>query len=282
MNETTVDALVERYDAFFLDAYGVLVDSSGAAPGAAELLARLRRAGKKLLLLSNDASRLPATTVNRYRAFGLDLEEEDVLTSGMLIAGWFAREGLFGAPCVVLGTDDAKRFVEQAGGVLVSRDDAGAEVFVVADDSGYPFLEGIEEVLTTLIRRLDRGEEVRLLLPNPDLIYPKGGGAYGLASGSAAQLLEQGLSVRYPGTAPRFIGLGKPHPAIFDVGLERLGGPDRSEVVMLGDQLGTDILGAHRAGIDSVLVTTGLTQVADPADLPDPKPTWILRGLPTS
>lgn len=282
MNPTTVDVLIERYDVFLLDAYGVLVDTAGAAPGAASLLRRLRRDGKQLLLVSNDASRLPATTVARYRGFGLDLEEKDILTSGMLLAGWFAREGLAGERCVVLGTGDSERFVSEAGGVLVPRTDERARVFVVADDAGYPFLEGIEEVLTTLIHRMDRGEDVRLVLPNPDLIYPKGGGAYGLTSGSVAQMIEHGLTVRYPGTAPVFERLGKPNRALFDAALERLGARDRSRVVMLGDQLGTDILGAFRAGVDSALVTAGLTQVIDPEDLPEPKPTWILPGLATS
>ncbi|HEY0715794.1 MAG TPA: hypothetical protein VGF45_24130, partial [Polyangia bacterium] len=54
---TTIAALLERYETFFLDAYGVLVRSSGALPGAAEFLARLRQAGRPHFILSNDASR---------------------------------------------------------------------------------------------------------------------------------------------------------------------------------------------------------------------------------
>ena len=62
----TVDALVARYDAFLLDAYGVLVSGSGVLPGAAAFLQRLRAAGKPFLVVSNDASRSPATAQARF------------------------------------------------------------------------------------------------------------------------------------------------------------------------------------------------------------------------
>jgi ribonucleotide monophosphatase NagD (HAD superfamily) len=54
-----ISRLIEAYEGLLFDAYGVLVDKSGALPGAPELIRRLNRCGKPYLVLTNSASRLP-------------------------------------------------------------------------------------------------------------------------------------------------------------------------------------------------------------------------------
>lgn len=272
--------LLDRYEVFFLDAYGVLVTTSGSLPGAPEFLQAIERRGKRCAVLSNDASRTPATIVERYRRFGVPVAPTNLFTSGMLLERHFAANGLAGARTVVLGTEDSATFVAAAGGHVVPFDDPDFEVVVVADDDGYPFLPAIEIVLTHLFRALDAGRRPVLLLPNPDLIYPKAAGEYGLASGMVALAFEQALAVRFPGAGLVFERLGKPERALFDWALEALAIADRRSVVMLGDQLPTDILGATRAGIDSVLVGTGLTALASALGQPWPfPPTFVLPSL---
>jgi ribonucleotide monophosphatase NagD (HAD superfamily) len=91
-------------------------------------------------------------------------------------------------------------------------------------------------------------------------------------------MIEAALEARYRDAAPRFVGLGKPHPAIFEAGLERLGDVPRERVVMVGDQLDTDIRGARGVGLDAVLVGTGVSR-ATAADGPRPLATLAeLRG----
>ena len=53
--EITVEELMDRYAVLLLDAYGVLMHSSGALPGAVELIAELERRGKPFYVLTNDA-----------------------------------------------------------------------------------------------------------------------------------------------------------------------------------------------------------------------------------
>ncbi len=48
------------------------------------------------------------------------------------------------------------------------------------------------------------------------------------------------------------LGAQKPQPEFFDRVLEALHVTDRSRAVMIGDGLGTDILGANRAGLDCI------------------------------
>jgi len=269
--------LCDRYDGFLLDAYGVLIDGHGALPGAAEFLAELARRGRPYLIVTNDASRRRETNAARLRGFGLDVAPEQILSSGHLIAPYFAAHGLAGARCFVLGTDDSRSLVAEAGGLVCDIDPAGVYDAVVAcDDAGFPFLEGLNAALSAVFRAFDEGRAPHLVLPNPDLVYPAGGGNYGFTSGAIALLLEDALARRYPDRRPVFTRLGKPYRPLFDEAARRLSG----KLVMIGDQLETDIAGARAAGIDAALLLTGVTRRPEPSGAADEVvPTYILDRL---
>jgi HAD superfamily hydrolase (TIGR01459 family) len=270
--------LIARYDAFFLDAYGVLVRSDGALPGAAAFLDRLRAAGRGFLILSNDASRSVETSWQRYRGFGLPIERDQIITSGMLLRDHYAAMGLAGAPTIVLGTRDSEQYVRDAGGQPVAADDEAAAVIVVADDDGYDFLETVNQVVTVLFHRLDQGLRTHLVLPNPDLLFPRGAGAYGVTSGAIAVMLEGVLRLRDPGDSLRFVPLGKPHPPIYAAGLARSSMQDKRRILMVGDQLVTDIRGAADFGLDSLFVESGVGRLSDAA-VHGVHPTFIAAGV---
>lgn len=272
----TIERLIERYDALLFDAYGVLVHLNGAMPGARELIDELNRSGKPYYLVTNDASKLPETGARRYRRFGLKIAAERIISSGLLLQAYFSQQQLAGAPCAVLGPTDSARYVELAGGSVVPSD-AAFDVLVIGDETGYPFLATVDDTLTTLFRRIDAGHRVRLLLPNPDLIYPRGEDSFGLAAGSVALLFEAALQRRYPGRDDlKFVRLGKPHAPLYEAALARC--PTRN-VVMIGDQLETDIRGANACGIDSVLVTTGVSAL-DLDAIPDgARPTYRMASV---
>jgi glycerol 3-phosphatase-2 len=277
--ETTIDHLIERYEALLFDAYGVLVTAAGAMPGAPELIELLNAADKRYCVITNDASKLPETAAARYHRLGVEVEPAKIVTSGGLIEDHFRERGLRGARCAVLGTGDSVQYVVQAGGKVVAPVN-DFDVLVVADETGYPFLEHVDTALTTLFRRLDGGADVHLVLPNPDLIYPRAEASFGIAAGNVALMFEAALRRRYPDRPElAFERLGKPAAHLYEAAMERCGTRD---AVMIGDQLDTDILGANACGIDSALVTTGVTA----ADLPNVaatvRPSWRLRSIAPS
>jgi HAD superfamily hydrolase (TIGR01450 family) len=251
--------LLARHDGVLLDVFGVLLDASGPLPGAGELVAELARRDLPYAVVTNDASRSAATYTARFAHYGIEIPPDRFVTSGSLVPGFLREHGLADARTLVLGTADSFAYVREGGAVALAPA-AGLEVdaVVVCDDDGYEFLSGIEHALSAIVRAVDAGRTPALILPNPDLIYPKGGGELGFTAGAVALLLEAALARRFPGHGLAFEHLGKPEPHLFAEAARRLAlGPAR--LVMIGDQLETDIAGAHAAGIATALLA-GVTR----------------------
>lgn len=266
--------LIDRHDLFLLDAFGVLVTGAGAVDGAAELLAALDDAGVPFLVVTNDASRLPETAGARLRRFGLPVADDHLLSSGMLLEPLFRRRGLVGARCMVLGPPDSEEYVRRAGGEIVPiADDAECDALIVGDDDGYDFLRGVDAAITVLFRMIDRGAGPAMIVPNPDIIYPRGGDRYGYTAGGVALLLEAALARRYPGAGLELERLGKPHLPLFREALARH--PGKTRPLMIGDSIETDIAGANAAQIDSALLA-GVSRQARPGG---PAPTYAIASL---
>jgi len=271
---TSIKMLIECYDALLIDAYGVLVTGRGPLQGAAPFIELLRSQQKSFSIVTNDASRLPETCAQRYQSLGIHIEAHEVLTSGSMITEIFQEEGLEGTKTMVLGTEDTRTYVTAGGGKLLElRPDAEPDAVVVADEGGYNFLQSVEAVLSALCKAIDTGKSPKLYVANPDIIYPKREGEFGYTGGAVALLLEAGLNRRYPGRDNRFTGLGKPYSPIFNAAKNR---HPNGKLVMVGDQLDTDILGANNAGIDSVLMLSG---VAPSSYESGPQPTYVLQDL---
>ena len=251
---TTIAALLDTYAGVLLDAFGVLIDGSGALPGAAALLAELDRRGLPYAIVSNDASRSPSTFARRFAGCGLTVAADRFVTAGTLLPAYFRDRGLSGAQTCVLGTDDSCAFVREGGGVPIALAE-GMQVDAVAicDDGGTPFLEGIELALSAIVRASEAGRRPALVVPNPDLVYPKAADELGFTAGAMAALIEVALARRLPHAALVFDRLGKPEPHLFVAAARMLARPP-DRLVMIGDQLETDVAGAHAAGVPAALV----------------------------
>ncbi|WP_435104017.1 HAD-IIA family hydrolase [Arhodomonas sp. AD133] len=272
--QTDITTLLERYEAILLDAYGVLVTGAGALPGAAALIERLERDRRPWHVVTNAASSLPEQLAERFRQMGVPIPPHRVITSGSMIEHHFGASDLAGRRCAVLGPVASHEYVRRAGGDVVGVDEP-FDVLCVCDEEGIDFLDMANRALTGVCQGLDAGRDVQLVLTNPDIIYPSGPGRFAFTAGALALLIEEALALRYP-EPPRFTALGKPEPVIFREALRRTGA-EAGNAVMIGDQRHTDILGAHRAGIASALVASGVAGDRTHDDLP--APTWLLSGL---
>jgi ribonucleotide monophosphatase NagD (HAD superfamily) len=178
----------------------------------------------------------------------------------------------------VLGPADSIQFVVDGGGVPVALERGiDIDAIAVCDDDGYPLVEGLEIAQSAAIRAMEAGRRPALVLPNPDLVYPKGGGELGITAGAIALVIEAVLARRFPGAQLRFVHLGKPEPHLFREAARVLG-LAIEQLVMVGDQLETDIAGAAAAGIDAALVA-GVSRWEHARDVTGPVPRYRLDGL---
>ncbi len=248
--------IADRYDAFLIDQFGVLRDGRGPYPGAAETLMRLKDQGKRIVILSNSGKR-SAENDRRLVDLGFVAGSWDwFLTSGEVAWQILKREGrkASGLPrkCLLVSRDGD---LSPLKGLDLERTQWGEDadfVLLAASEGDVLPLSHYEALLAPAARR-----GVPCLCTNPDkVMLTETGTAFG--AGQIAELYEDiGGKVRW---------IGKPFADIYDFALDFLGRPDPSRVCAIGDSVEHDIAGATRAGLGSVLVTTGILEHASDAE----------------
>ena len=236
--------LIKTHDLVMFDLDGVIYVSGQAIPGVAEALERTRSAGLHIAFITNNAARTPDKVAANLVKLGVRAEAADVVTSAQAAArlvkdtfGDDARVLLLGGPGLVAALE------EQGLAITAEAEEADAVV------SGYG-----PDVLWKDIMRA--AALIRSGTPyvasNADLTIPT---AYGTAPGHG--VLVQTIAA-FAGVEP--LVAGKPAPPLMEETVRRVGG-DRP--LMVGDRLDTDIEGARAIGVDSLLVLTGVTGLAE-------------------
>lgn len=238
---TSLDELIEAFSAFFFDGFGTLYNLSERHSGSAEALARLRSQGKTLRLVTNAASRPVEILHKHLENMGIHFEPHEIISSGELLAE--ENGTLRIASAFHLGHDDALGFLRSAGIQPMENPEEATVILTSVSPKEQHRLEQATHIL--------RQPGARLVVLNPDAWAPKLDGTRIPVSGAAAWKLQQetGCKMRL---------LGKPFPAIFHRTLRSSGVPAK-QCIMIGDTLGTDILGAQRAGISAALLLGGNT-----------------------
>lgn len=253
----TISEVINRYECLFFDVYGVLLDKRGLYGHTLPLFTKLRKLSKPFLLVSNGASKTLDETVSYYNKLGLQVNSSEVITSGSLLKDWVIQNNLTGAKAFILGDEPSKNIVKESGMDLVTQVDF--EVFLVMNQTEN-LLPVLDQAITALISKIDSGSPFKMLLPNPDHLYPKSNSQFGITSGALANLIEGVLRKRYGKDMNyRFECLGKPYSPIFKKATEMVG---TKNVAMIGDQYPTDIEGALNFGVDGVLYTKGMTKIS--------------------
>lgn len=251
--------LLDNFQGFLLDAYGVLVHSQGILPGAVSFIELLRAEKRPFRIISNDASTTPEAKVAKWCSMGLELDPSELITPWQVLASDLSPVCLKGKACMVLGTAKSAEMALRAGGRL-TEESSEVEVFLLADEMSENLLEVCDRYLSVLVEAYRNGREPLLVLVNPDLVYPSSAG-YGFTSGCLSLMFEAGLG-RLLNQEFRFLAVGKPRPELYELGRSELSLP-RSQIAMLGDQIETDVKGAKVAGVTPVLLGSGVTSAAD-------------------
>jgi len=238
-----------------LDLDGVVYRGAQPVDGAASLVAALHERGTIVRFATNNSMATRAAYLDRLASMGIGASIDEIVTSTAATIDHL-REHL---PKV------RRVLVVGAAGMLEELREAGLEVTAAADAVGSDYDGGpLPDAYDAVIAGLDPGFDYRRLAAasatlragalfvatNADLRYPTRSG-FMPGAGSIIAALEAAS-----GVVPLVIG--KPQPGIFRSILERAG-IRPYEAIAIGDNPDADMVAAHRAGIGSILVLTGVT-----------------------
>jgi NagD protein len=224
---------------YLMDMDGVLVHEEHLIPGADKLIEELRAKELDFLVLTNNSIYTPRDLRARLNRTGLDVPESAIWTSALATATFLETQRPEGS-AFVIGEAGLTTALHEIGYVLTDRD---PDYVVLGETRTYSFT-----AITTAIRLIEQG--ARFIATNPDATGPSREGSLP-ATGSVAALIQQAT-----GHAPYFVG--KPNPLMMRSALRSLGAHSET-TLMIGDRMDTDVRSGLEAGLQTILVLTGIS-----------------------
>jgi NagD protein len=231
--------MARQIRSWLMDMDGVLVHEEQAVPGADRFLAKLRERELPFLVLTNNSIYTRRDLAARLRASGLEVPEESIWTSALATAGFLEAQRP-GGTAFVIGEAGITTALHQAGYTMTERD---PDYVVLGETRTYSF-----ERITRGIRLIAAG--ARFIATNPDTTGPSPDGPLP-ATGSVAALIS-----RATGVQPYFVG--KPNPLMMRSALNAIDAHSE-DTAMIGDRMDTDIVAGLEAGLEAILVLSGVT-----------------------
>lgn len=262
MRTLNSDSLIAGFDTILADLDGVVYAGAGAIPHAVEALNAAAGSGIRVGYITNNASRTDASVAEHLAGLGLSVVAEDVVTSPQAAMTLLSDLVPGGSTILVVGGEGLTHELVKAGFAVTrsALDEPAAVIQGFAPEVGWMHLAEAAFALHT---------GIPWVATNTDWTIPQ---ARGTAPGNGTLVSAVHTAVgRLPVVA------GKPEPAMFRLAVERF---SASTAVVIGDRLDTDILGANRSGLPSILVLTGIDgpkQVL--AAEKDQRPTYIVDDL---
>ena len=254
-----------------IDMDGVLWHGTDAILGLIEFFQTLNDLDIRYILATNNASLTPSQYVSKLAKMGVIISADKILTSGLATALYLSQKVNPKATSVfVIGIDGATQPLLDQGFILTGlyevkstqHPDKGADIVVCGKDETLSW-----DKLATATLNIRAGAQ--FIGTNGDTTLPT---EHGVTHGNGAILA--GLEIA-TGVKPTIIG--KPEPIMYQQAMTLLG-TKPEETVAIGDRLETDILGAVRTGIDSIMVLTGISSEED-LKKSDYQPTWVMQDI---
>jgi NagD protein len=236
--------IIMQKKGFLIDMDGVIYKGSEPIPGAVEFINRLRENGYPFLFLTNNSQRTNRDVCYKLRKMGFNVNDEHIFTCAMATARYLNSRKANGTAYVI-----------GEGGLLTELHNVG---YSIVDD--HPDYVVIGEGRTIMLESVDKAINMiqggaKLIATNLDPNCPVGNGKYRAGCGAFVAMLEFA-------TGRQAFSVGKPSPIMMRMARKILG-LTTDETVMVGDTMGTDILGAGSMGFTTVLTLSGVTRECD-------------------
>jgi 5'-nucleotidase len=243
---------------WLMDMDGVLVHEEQAIPGADAFLRLLRERGLPFLVLTNNSLFTRRDLSARLRRSGIEVPENRIWTSALATARFLADQRP-GGSAFVIGEVGLTTALHNSGYTLTERD---PDYVVVGETRTYSFTR-----ITEAVRHVLAG--ARFIATNPDPSGPSSEGPLP-ATGSLAALVSSAT-----GVSPYYVG--KPNPLMMRTALNTISAHSES-TAMVGDSMKTDIVAGLEAGLETILVLSGVTSRADVDRFPH-RPSRIVDSI---
>lgn len=233
---------------YICDMDGVLISGDKIIPGADAFIDRLKAAGAKFLVLTNNPIHTPRDLSHKFSSLGLDIPEEQIFTSAIATARFLRRQRPNGT-AFVIGESGLTTALHEAGYIITEQN---PEYVVLGETHTYSL-----DMITKAVRLISAG--AHFIATNPDASGPGVGGLVP-ACGAVAAMIEKAT-----GISPLFIG--KPNPLMMRTALNYLGAHSENSI-MVGDRMDTDIITGVQSGMETILVLSGVTTREEIARFP--------------
>jgi NagD protein len=243
---------------WLMDMDGVLVHEEEAIPGADRFIAALREREIPFLVLTNNSIYTRRDLAARLRASGLEIPEKSIWTSALATASFLENQRP-GGSAFVIGEAGLTTALHQSGYTLTERD---PDYVVLGETRTYSF-----ERITQAIRLIESG--ARFIATNPDATGPSPDGSLP-ATGAVAALITRATN-----REPYYVG--KPNPLMMRSALNAIDAHSET-TAMIGDRMDTDVVSGLEAGLETVLVLTGVS-TRESAELFPFRPSRILDSV---
>ena len=262
-----IECAFNEIDAWLFDGDGVLYKENEPLPGALEVLTILQEQQKEVFLLTNNSTKTRVEFQEKLSTMGVELEERRILTSAFLTAKFISDESP-NASVYVIGEGGLKKELEDVGLRIVNnypeRNDE--EIFDFAFSNIDYVVTGMDRNLNyvkiaramNILGKID--SDIRFIATNADITFPT---IKGLVPGGGAMI---DILEKLSGKKVEKI-VGKPQPLMYEIAVDRAKCP-KEEVMMFGDRLETDIVGAKNFGILACFVNSGTSSLDELVKMP--------------
>ena len=224
---------------FIFDLDGCVWTGDVLMPGAAEVLALLRTQGRAVTFLTNNSRARSATMQAKLERLGVQAAVSEVLTPLEILGQVLDKHVVPGSRVLAIGGPELEAAIVDGGHVLVPQARyREAQAVVVGNDFDFSF-----ERLTAASRAVAGG--AAFFTPNLDARLPVEGDDFLPGCGAIVEAVAAAAALRP-------VVVGKPEPPLFELALSRMG-LSAAEAGMVGDSVDSDIRGARRIGLTTVL-----------------------------
>lgn len=250
--------VISSKKSFIIDMDGVIYHGNRLLDGVHEFVEWLKKDNKEFLFLTNSSERSPRELSQKLQRLGLSVSEDHFYSSAMATASFLQTQCPNGS-AYVIGEPGLVYALYEAG---ISMNDYNPDYVVVGETRSYNY-EKIEHAVQLVLKG------AKLIGTNPDLTCPSETGIAPACKALAAPIeLATGKSAYF---------IGKPNPLMMRHAMKKLG-CHRTETIIIGDRMDTDIIAGIQTEVDTLLVLSGVTSIEE-VDQFSYRPQFIVNGV---